>query len=98
MTRLIDRVRHRCRANEAGFTLLEIMIALALLTLIVVPATTFMLNMQKSEKVVRDSTLQQANARIALERVSRAMREGSYPDGHTWNDSSIFMRAVNSFL
>ena len=63
MRLLIDHLRRR-RDEEAGFTLLEIMVALALLTLIVVPATTFMLNMQKSEKVVRDSTLQQADAHV----------------------------------
>ena len=31
-----------------------------------------------------------------MKALSRAMREGSYPDGHTWNDSSIFMSAADN--
>jgi hypothetical protein len=79
--------------DEAGITLLEVTITMALLSLVTVPAAMWLTTMQRSDLFVRDASRQLADSRLAVEAMSRTMRRATYAYGHSYNDSSIFHSA-----
>jgi type II secretory pathway pseudopilin PulG len=75
--------------GDAGITLIEIIITMSLLSLVIAPATLLLLSHQRTEIGVSDATRQIADARIAIERISRAVREAGYPAGLNYSNSEI---------
>jgi hypothetical protein len=59
----------------------------------VTPALAFLVSSQKQQVQSDESTQQQQDARLAIDRFTRELREAGYPDGHTYQDSQIFLAA-----
>src|SRR5437867_2596461 len=76
--------------SEAGTTLVELMVVVALLAVVVGPAYMFLSSSQRNQRTVGESVQQQEDARVALEAFSRSLREATYPQGLNYNDSSLF--------
>jgi prepilin-type N-terminal cleavage/methylation domain-containing protein len=87
---LTDR---RPRYDDEGMTLVELVIGMALLSMVLAMAGGFLVTAQNQENFVSQATRQQADARLALERVSRNVREATYPEGYGVYNSSVFAGA-----
>jgi type II secretory pathway pseudopilin PulG len=83
----------RCH-TEAGTTLVELSVVVALLAVVVAPAYLFLTSSQRNQRVVDESVRQQQDARIALETFSRSLREATYPQGLSYSESSLFYAAA----
>jgi type II secretory pathway pseudopilin PulG len=69
------------------------MIVSALLGILIVAATGFLVTAQRNEKIVNDASQQQQNARNALEQLARSAREAQYPQGYNYSNSVIISSA-----
>ena len=81
--------------DESGLTLIELAITMALLAVITVPAMNFMISTQRAERISNEATQQQQAARVAIDQFARWMRQADYPQGHTYQDSQIFLSATD---
>lgn len=79
--------------DDAGITLLEVTITLALLSLVTFPAGMWLGTMQRSDLFVGDATRQLADTRLALEGMARTIRPATYAFGDNAFNSSIFHSA-----
>jgi Tfp pilus assembly protein PilW len=93
MGRLLQRMR-----GESGLTLVELCITMSLLAVVTVPAMNFMIGTQRAERIANEATQQQQGARLAIEQLTRWLRQADYPQGHTYQDSQIFLSANDSDL
>lgn len=82
--------------GEHGTSLMEVTMAAALLAMVVGPAAMFLASTQRSEKIVEDASRQQGDARVALEALSRSLREGGYAQGLDYSSSSVFSYAADN--
>lgn len=92
MPSLLRRALRRL-THEAGFTLTELMVTVAILGLVAPAAMTFVFSMQRSERKVAEATEQEHQARLAIESFARSLREAGYAEGLTYDSSSIFYAA-----
>jgi type II secretory pathway pseudopilin PulG len=88
--RFLGRLKH-----EAGITVIEMVVAVAILGLVAPAAMTFVFSMQRNERRVSEATAQEHEARLAVESLSRSLREAGYPEGLSYDSSSIFLTAAN---
>ena len=82
--------------REEGLSLTELAIVSALLLVVIVPATQFIVTTQRNERIVSEATRQQQDARTGMETFSRSLREANYPEGLTYTESSIFGAAAQN--
>lgn len=84
----------RPRGDE-GMTVLELTVAAALLLLILAPVFVFLAAAQRNENSNQNATGQQASARLALQEMTRFLREANYPQGSTYatTNSDLFKNA-----
>lgn len=90
---MLSRRPQQHEDSDAGMTLIELMIVTALLSVVIVATMGFLVSSQRSERTVREATRQQAEARVALDALTRTARGATYPQGYTYNDSSIVAAA-----
>jgi prepilin-type N-terminal cleavage/methylation domain-containing protein len=89
------RARWLRLASQAGMTLTELMVTLSLLGIVLVPAFTFLFSAQRGQRTASEAVQQQQDARIGLEQFSRSLREGTFPQGYDYTESSIFYSALD---
>lgn len=80
MTRRWRAALRRDRA-EAGFSLPELLVTVGVLSIVMTAVGTVFLGSLKSVRVVRERTETAADARVALEAVTRSLRVAIRPDG-----------------
>jgi prepilin-type N-terminal cleavage/methylation domain-containing protein len=61
--------------NEAGFSLIELMVVTVLLTIVIVATLSTMWSIQRSEAYTRGRTAAMDNMRISLNRISKDLRQ-----------------------
>jgi type II secretory pathway component PulJ len=81
--------------HEAGITVIEMVVAVSILGLVAPAAMTFVFSMQRNEHRISEATAQEHEARLAVESLSRSLREAGYPEGLSYDSSSIFLTAAN---
>ena len=82
MLRTMQRIRRSGRmAGSDGITVLELTVAAALVLVVVAPAMMFMTTTQRNQINNYNATGQQADARTALQEMTRFLREAEYPGG-----------------
>jgi prepilin-type N-terminal cleavage/methylation domain-containing protein len=83
MNRLVRAVRARMRQDDSGFTLVEMLVAMAIFAVLVAMTTPILLTTSRS--VDTSKSLNDANeeARLALNRMSRELRQASEITGAT---------------
>ncbi len=81
MTRLVRALQQRRRRGEAGFSLPELMVTIGVFSIVMTAVGTVFVGSLKSVRVVRERTVTAADARIALEAVTRSLRVAVRPDG-----------------
>lgn len=88
------RVLRRLK-EQAGITLIEMVVATAILGLVAPGAMMFVFSMQRNEHRISEATQQEHASRLAVEALSRSLREAGYPEGLSFDSSSIFLSAAN---
>ena len=63
--------------DEAGFSLIELMVVTVLLTIVIVATLSTMWSIQRSEAYTRGRTAAMDNMRISLNRISKDLRQAS---------------------
>lgn len=81
--------------DEEGFTLLEVLTAATLMSVAVTMTLAFLTSTQRSEIVVQEANQQLQENRGAMERISRSLRDASFADGLSADNSSIFVAAAD---
>ena len=61
--------------DEAGFSLIELMVVTVLLTIVIVATLSTMWSIQRSEAYTRGRTAAMDNMRISLNRISKDLRQ-----------------------
>jgi type II secretory pathway component PulJ len=87
---MAKRLRDFRPTGEGGQTLVELSIVVGLLGIVLVPIFMFMFSVQRGEARISHANTQDTGARLAVERLSRALREANYPEGHDYTDSALF--------
>lgn len=80
MIRLGARVRRAARGDQ-GFSLPELMVTIGVLSIVMTAVGTVFIGSMKSVRVVRERATTAADARIALEALTRTLRVAVRPDG-----------------
>jgi type II secretory pathway component PulJ len=87
------RVRSRAgRRGAEGMTIIELTVAAAVLMVILVPVFAFLATAQRSQSRNQNATTEQADTRLALQEMTRFLREAEYPQGTTYatTNSDLF--------
>jgi prepilin-type N-terminal cleavage/methylation domain-containing protein len=92
MSSVLRRTLRRL-GGQAGMTLTEVLVTVAIIGLVVPASITFVFSMQRNERRVSESTEQEHQARLAIETFSRSLREAGYAEGFSYDSSSIFYSA-----
>lgn len=79
--RVIRRALRRRADGQAGFSLPELMVTIGVLSIVLTAVGTVFVGSLKSVRLVRERTVTAADARIALEAVTRTLRVAVRPDG-----------------
>ena len=94
---MLTRLRRSGRAQgSSGMTVIEVSIAIALLMVIMAPALFFVATTQRNQANVANATSQQANARVALQAMTRYLRQAEYPAGMTYASTGSDMFATTT--
>ena len=92
---MLNRLRRSGRAQgSSGMTVIEVSVAIALLMVIMAPALFFVATTQRNQANVSNATTQQADARVALQAMTRYLRQAKYPAGMTYASTGSDMFAV----
>jgi prepilin-type N-terminal cleavage/methylation domain-containing protein len=81
VTRRLRAALRRRTAGDAGFSLPELMVTIGVLSIVMTAVGTVFIGSLKSIREVRERTVTAADARIALEAVTRNLRVAVRPDG-----------------
>jgi type II secretory pathway component PulJ len=86
----LRRLRFRRLAEDAGLTLVEVAVVVGLLGVVLVPAFMYLSSVQRGEARISNATQQDTQARLAMERLSRTLREAQYPQNQDYTTSALF--------
>jgi hypothetical protein len=76
--------------RDDGVTLVELVVVVGLLMVVLVPVFMFLSSIGQGEARVAHATAQNADARLGMERMARAIREANYPQQRTYANSALF--------
>ena len=79
------------QVRQAGLTLIELMVALAISLLIVIAAASFFLNSSKTRETQEAASLLQDNARYATEILTKSIEQAGYQN-YAWGSSGATVR------
>lgn len=77
MSGLLDRLRRERRDREAGMTLIEMMISLAILSVVLAIFMALTASVQQGVAKTADRSVANAEARLALQQIDREVRSGN---------------------
>lgn len=80
------------RDTEAGFTLVELLISMTMLTAILAGSMTLLIGMMQKQPGLSDRSDQVAEARLALERMVREIRPGYAVDSAAGTSNTVSFR------
>ena len=78
--------------SEEGFTLVELLVAITLLTAVLAGASTLLVGMMTKQPDLTDRSEQVAEARVALEKMMRDLRSGYAVDSALGTASTVTFR------
>jgi len=89
-----SRLRSATAGDQAqsGFTLVELLVAMTLLTAILAGSSTLLIGMMTKQPDLSDRSEQVETARVALERMVRELRPGYAIDSATGTSNSVTFR------
>ncbi len=83
----------RLRDDETGVTLVELLVAMAISTIVMGPVLASFIAVSRSATFAQDEIQAQNLGRVGLERVTRFVRQATYPEDKTPSNSTLFDRA-----
>lgn len=94
-----ERSYRRCHRGLSGFSLVELMVALAIGVFLLLVLTGYFLSQRETARLTRDLSFQQENVRVAYELLARDIREARYtPCGMTTMPPGINSGALHTTL
>jgi type II secretory pathway component PulJ len=100
MTRLAfpNTLKKAGRGSE-GMTIIELTVAAAVLMIILTPVFAFLATAQRNENSSQNATAEQADTRLALQEMTRFLREAEYPQGTTYatTNSDLFATTPSGY-
>jgi Tfp pilus assembly protein PilW len=91
-TRLFRRLAGRLRHSEEGLTLIELLVAMTMLTGILAGSTALLIGMMQKQPGLSDRSHQVEEARVTLDRMVREMRVGYAVDSVTGTAATVTFR------
>ena len=90
---MISALRRRLRQDDRGFTLVELLVTMILLTIVIGLSTGALINAIDQQSNIRQSTETQSRNQAGMERLTRLLRQAVYPEGGTSANSTIIQVA-----
>lgn len=84
----------RERGDEGGFSLVELLVVMAIGSVVMAAVIGTAIALTRASTFAVDETYTQDVNRVGMERVTRFLRQGTYPEGKTPSNSTIFEKAT----